>query len=226
MSVAFAAFASGSGTNLEALLEREERGAAYRIALLVVDRACAAEDRARRRGRPARRLDFGARGTGPELARLLSDHGVRGALLAGFLRLLPAEVCRAYGGRIMNVHPALLPAFGGKGMYGRNVHGSVLASGAKISGVTVHLVNERYDEGLIVAQWPVPVLPSDTPGTLAARVLEVEHLLYPAAADALARSIRDGDEEPPSFRWPGAAGGTDGALGRAVEGAFRESRRP
>ena len=220
MSVAFAAFASGSGTNLEALLEREERGAAYRIALLVVDRECPAEGRMRRRGRMAARLDFGAAGVGRELARLLSEHGVRGVLLAGFLRLVPSEVCRAFDGRILNIHPALLPAFGGKGMYGRRVHVAALASGAKISGVTVHLVNERYDEGRIVAQWPVPVLASDTPDSLAARVLEVEHLLYPAAADALARSLECGDVRPPAFRWPGGISEADGALGQAIEGAF------
>lgn len=220
MSVAFAAFASGSGTNLEALLEREERGAAYRIALLVVDRECAAEGRMQRKGRITARIDFGAAGAGRGLARLLSEHGVRGILLAGFLRLVPSEVCRAFDGRILNIHPALLPAFGGKGMYGRHVHVAALASGAKISGVTVHLVNERYDEGRIIAQWPVPVLASDTPDSLAARVLEVEHLLYPAAADALARSLECGDARPPAFRWPDGFSETDGALGQAIEGAF------
>ena len=87
---------------------------------------------------------------------------------------------------MLNVHPALLPAFGGKGMYGTRVHHAVIASGVRVSGVTVHLVDTQYDHGAIVAQWPVPVFPSDDAGTLAARVLRVEHLLYPRVLDAFA----------------------------------------
>jgi folate-dependent phosphoribosylglycinamide formyltransferase PurN len=87
---------------------------------------------------------------------------------------------------MLNIHPALLPGFGGAGMYGMRVHRAVLESGARVSGATVHLVNERYDEGRIVAQWPVPVLPGDTPESLAERVLRVEHRLLPAAVELLA----------------------------------------
>ena len=130
--------------------------------------------------------------------------------MAGFLKLLPADVCREYEGSILNIHPALLPSFGGKGMHGTRVHESVLRSGASLSGPTIHFVNRRYDEGRILAQWPVPVLPGDTPATLAARVLNVEHLLYPAAADALARALATGSA-PPSFRWPGPEWADDGA---------------
>ena len=101
-------------------------------------------------------------------------------VLAGYLKLVPAEVIDRYRGRILNVHPALLPAFGGKGMYGHRVHEAVLASGARESGATVHLVDEVYDRGAILAQARVPVLPGDDPETLAARVLEVEHRLLPA----------------------------------------------
>jgi folate-dependent phosphoribosylglycinamide formyltransferase PurN len=89
---------------------------------------------------------------------------------------------------MLNVHPALLPAFGGPGMYGMRVHEAVLAAGCRVSGATVHHVDERYDEGRIIAQWPVPVLPDDTAETLAARVLRVEHRLYPAVVDALVRA--------------------------------------
>ena len=88
----------------------------------------------------------------------------------------------AFPRRILNVHPALLPAFGGKGMWGSAVHEAVLKSGARVTGVTVHFVDERYDGGTILAQWPVPVRPGDDAGTLAKRVLRVEHLLYPLAA--------------------------------------------
>lgn len=102
-------------------------------------------------------------------------------VLAGFIKLLPAEVVAAYRGRIINIHPALLPKFGGPGMYGAKVHQAVLAAGEAESGATVHLVTERYDEGTVLAQAKVPVLPGETPESLAARVLAVEHQLLPAA---------------------------------------------
>ena len=205
---------------MQALLDHEDRGAAYRIEVLIVDRACAAEERARGKGRAVYRVDFGESGARAEVVRLLGRHAVEGVLLAGFLKLLPAEVCRACPDRILNIHPALLPSFGGKGMYGGRVHQAVLDSGAKLSGPTIHFVNERYDEGRILAQWPVPVLTDDTPRTLAARVLEVEHLLYPAAADALARRLAGGRDETPRFRWPGTGvhGGAD--LGESIRNAF------
>ena len=94
---------------------------------------------------------------------------------------------RAFRDRMLNIHPALLPEFGGPGMYGRRVHEAVLASGARLTGATVHLVDEQYDHGPIVAQWPVPVRPGDTPEGLAARVLEVEHRLLPAVVGFVSR---------------------------------------
>ncbi len=248
MSVPFAVLASGSGTNMQALLDHEARGAAYRIELLIVDRPCEAEQRARRCGRAVYRVDFGERtgkgdpggprrrdGTdagdgsaevpaGAAVLALLQKHQARAILLAGFLKLLPASVCREFEGRILNIHPALLPSFGGKGMYGGRVHEAVLRSGASLSGPTIHFVNERYDEGRILAQWPVPVLPGDTASSLGARVLEVEHVLYPAAADALARGLEAG--RAPRFSWPGAGGGTLGGEGagaglrKSIEKAF------
>lgn len=206
----FAVFASGSGSNLQALLDREEEGAEYRVELVVTDRKCEAEERARAKGRAVERLRFDD-GAGPGLAELLERREVQGILLAGFLTLLPAQVCSAYRGRALNVHPSLLPAFGGLGMHGARVHEAVLRSGAAVSGATVHYVNERYDEGRILAQWPVPVLPGDTPASLAARVLEVEHVLYPEAACALARSVA-GAGGAPEFRWrPEGAGAGQGA---------------
>jgi folate-dependent phosphoribosylglycinamide formyltransferase PurN len=107
-------------------------------------------------------------------------------VLAGYVKLVPAEVIARYRGRILNVHPALLPAFGGQGMYGRRVHEAVLASGARESGATVHLVDEVYDRGAILGRARVPVLPGDDPESLAARVLEAEHRLLPAAVLAAA----------------------------------------
>jgi phosphoribosylglycinamide formyltransferase 1 len=119
-------------------------------------------------------------------------------ILAGYLKLVPAGVVAAYRGRIMNTHPSLLPAFGGKGMYGERVHRAVLASGARETGVTIHLVDEAYDRGPILAQSRVPVLKGDTAERLAARVLEAEHRLLPAAVLAAARAGRpvEFDESP------------------------------
>jgi folate-dependent phosphoribosylglycinamide formyltransferase PurN len=111
-------------------------------------------------------------------------------VLAGYLKLVPAPVIEAYRGRIINIHPALLPAFGGKGMYGHRVHEAVLASGARESGASVHLVDEVYDRGPVLAQARVPVLPGDDAERLAARVLEAEHRLLPAAVLAAAAAGR------------------------------------
>jgi formyltetrahydrofolate-dependent phosphoribosylglycinamide formyltransferase len=102
-------------------------------------------------------------------------------VLAGYIKLVPPEVISAYRGRIINIHPALLPKHGGPGMYGSRVHQAVLAAGDRESGATVHLVTENYDEGAILAQARVPVLPGDTPQSLADRVIAVEHQLLPAA---------------------------------------------
>ena len=123
---------------------------------------------------------------------------------ADICRLLPGAVVERYRRRIVNIHPALLPGFGGKGMWGHHVHEAVIASGARLSGPTVHLVDEEYDRGMIVAQWPVPVLPADTPDTLAARVLEVEHRLYPMAADHVCAALAQG-HDPGPLALPGDA---------------------
>ena len=107
-------------------------------------------------------------------------------VLAGYLKLVPPAVTRRYRGRIVNVHPSLLPAFGGPGMYGLRVHAAVLDAGVRVSGATVHFVSEEFDRGAIVAQWPVPVFEEDLAETLAARVLRVEHLLLPRVVQAVA----------------------------------------
>jgi folate-dependent phosphoribosylglycinamide formyltransferase PurN len=101
--------------------------------------------------------------------------------------MIPTDIVSRFEGRMVNVHPALLPAFGGRGMYGNRVHHAVIESGARVSGVTVHFVDAQYDHGTIIAQWPVPVFASDDAGTLAGRVLRVEHILYPRVLDAVAR---------------------------------------
>ena len=183
-----AVLASGHGSNLQALLDAfREPTAAARIALVISNKAAAgALERARSAGVPTATIaEDGQDAEG--LLALLSRHDIRLVVLAGYLKMVPGRVVAAYRGRMLNVHPALLPCFGGAGMYGRRVHEAVLASGARVTGVTVHVVDEQYDHGRIVAQWPVPVRPGDTAQTLAARVLEAEHRLLPAVVDAFAR---------------------------------------
>lgn len=193
--VGAAVFASGSGTNFQALLDHEAHGSVWSTRLLISDREGAgALDRAREAGVETRVIRVSGRPSeevGAETVAVLRKAGVGIVLLAGYLRLVPAAVIAEFRGRMLNVHPALLPSFGGKGMYGRRVHEAVIRSGARVSGPTVHLVDEEYDEGRILAQWPVPVLVDDTPDTLAERVLDAEHRLYPAVAEHLARAVAE-----------------------------------
>jgi formyltetrahydrofolate-dependent phosphoribosylglycinamide formyltransferase len=189
-----AVLASGGGTNLQALLDRLDAlgdAAPGEVVLVVSDRPQAgALERAR-----ARRIETAVHVSdrhptlGTSLDALLDADEIDLVVLAGYLKLVPPSVVSRFRGRMLNVHPALLPAFGGPGMYGRHVHQAVLAAGAAISGPTVHFVDEQFDHGPIVAQWPVPVLPTDTPDSLAARVLRAEHLLFPLAVDAVARGL-------------------------------------
>jgi phosphoribosylglycinamide formyltransferase-1 len=117
----------------------------------------------------------------------LIHYGTDIVVLAGYMKRLGPKTLSHFRGRILNIHPALLPKFGGKGMYGIHVHEAVLAAGEKESGVTVHLVDEEYDRGPILAQVSVPVMPGDTPEMLAERVLVQEHILYPATLQRIAK---------------------------------------
>lgn len=190
MSVRLAVLASGGGSNLQAILDRFATMEHVRCALVVSDRARAgALRRAEAANVPALHVPADA-GSDAALLAALDEHRIDLIALAGYLRLVPARIVERYRGRILNIHPALLPAFGGAGMYGMRVHEAVLAAGCRITGATVHHVDERYDEGRIIAQWPVPVLPDDTAETLAARVLRVEHRLYPAVIDMVAHHMR------------------------------------
>jgi len=227
---AIGVFASGSGTNLQSLLDtfgaHGHPDPAARVALLITDRpGIRSLERAEAAGVPTRVIQPGHYESKDRFATALLDalgeHEVELIALAGYLKLVPARVVEAYRGRIVNIHPGPLPTFGGAGMYGHHVHEAVLASGVRVSGPTIHFVDERYDTGPIIAQWPVPVLAGDTPDTLAARVLRHEHRLYPAVLGALARGEieleEDGRvsrpgvalEEAPGFR----LSDVDGALG-------------
>jgi formyltetrahydrofolate-dependent phosphoribosylglycinamide formyltransferase len=191
MNARIAVLASGGGTNLQALLDYLETLGDARssdVVLVASDRPEAgALARAKVRGVETALIEtFTRAGGGRTLDALLREHEVDLVALAGYLRLVPPDVVERYRGRMVNVHPALLPSFGGPGMYGLRVHQAVIDAGSTLSGVTVHFVDQAYDRGPVIAQWPIPVLPGDTASTLAARVLRVEHVLYPIAVDAVA----------------------------------------
>jgi|SRR5687768_104289 len=183
-----AVLASGSGTNLQAILDHQSAlgaAAVARVVLVASDQPnVGALQRARNAGITALHLDRTARTSG--LSTILDAHRIELVVLAGYLRLVPADVVSRFRGRILNVHPALLPAFGGPGMFGHHVHEAVIASGARLTGPTVHFVDERFDEGPVIVQMHIPVDPTDTPESLARRVLAVEHKLYPAVVEAVA----------------------------------------
>ncbi|PYO96019.1 MAG: phosphoribosylglycinamide formyltransferase [Gemmatimonadetes bacterium] len=184
--VRVAVLVSGGGTNLQALLDTLQHSAIARVARVISSRSQAgALERARRASVPTVILrDPGDAG---ELQAAVGDAQL--IVLAGYLKLVPRAVVARFRGRMINIHPALLPDFGGPGMYGHRVHEAVLASGARESGVTVHFVDEEFDRGEIIAQERVPVEPGDTPDTLAARVLEAEHRLLPRVVLDLARRL-------------------------------------
>jgi phosphoribosylglycinamide formyltransferase-1 len=183
-----AVLASGRGSNLQAIVDHFDNLARERVAKVVLVASNRADSPALIRAATAS-IDiahFNAADDGTELLDLLKKHRIDLVVLAGYLKRSPSKVIREYSGRMINIHPALLPAFGGEGMYGTRVHEAVIASGAKESGVTVHLVDDDYDRGPIVAQWRIPVEPSDTADKLAARVLNVEHVVYPRAVEMVA----------------------------------------
>jgi phosphoribosylglycinamide formyltransferase-1 len=196
MSLRVAAVVSGRGSNLAALLRTLGPEAPARVVLVVSNRADAGGvELARRHGIPVHLLnDIADAG---EWARALREARPDLIVLAGYLKKVPPAVVAEWEGRIINIHPALLPRHGGPGMYGRGVHEAVLAAGDTESGATVHLVTDHYDEGAILGQARVAVRPGDTPETLAERVLELEHRLLPAAVLAAARAGR-----PVPFRLP------------------------
>lgn len=180
---------SGRGSNLEALLAACRRDPAAAVALVLSNRADAGGLAiARGAGIAAEVLPDPA--DAADWLERLERHAIELIVLAGYLSLVPAGVIAPYRNRIVNIHPALLPSFGGPGMYGRRVHQAVLASGGTESGATVHLVDEVYDRGAVLAQARVPVRPDDTPATLARRVLDAEHRLLPAVVLAAARAGR------------------------------------
>lgn len=183
-----AVLASGRGSNLGAILAHTRRLgelSSYEVTLVASNRVeSPALATARERGIPAEHIADPADGTA--LLEMLDVNTIDIVVLAGYLKLLPAEVTKLYKDRIVNVHPAPLPRFGGAGMYGLRVHDAVIAAGLKETEVTVHFVDEQYDSGDVIARWPVPVHEGDTAELLAERVLKVEHVMFPRVLEMVA----------------------------------------
>lgn len=180
-----ALFCSGSGSNAESLMSWFQDHPDIRVTLMVYNRKdSGAKMRADKFGVPAMYLpnaDF--QGETGKASEALNAFEIDFILLAGFLALLPGWLVSRFRDRILNIHPALLPDFGGKGMFGRNVHGAVKKSGITETGMSIHLVNEKYDEGKILFQATCPVWESDSETDIATRVLKLEHLHYPLVAE-------------------------------------------
>ncbi|HPS74588.1 MAG TPA: phosphoribosylglycinamide formyltransferase [Bacteroidales bacterium] len=175
-----AIFASGSGTNAEQIISYFNGHASVEVGLVLSNKPDAyVLERAKNHAIPSfvfNRHEFYETTVVPDL---LQEKGITFVVLAGFLWMVPESLLVMYPGKILNIHPALLPLHGGKGMYGMKVHEAVIASGADESGITIHKVNDRYDAGSIVFQAKCPVLPDDTPETLAMRIHQLEYRYFP-----------------------------------------------
>ena len=175
-----AIFASGSGTNAENIIRHFQGNKDVNVALVVSNKPDAyVLVRAANLHAPSLTLTREEFARGEELARLMKERGIDFIVLAGFLLRVPEALIEAYPGRIVNIHPALLPKYGGKGMYGDRVHRAVVEAGERESGITIHLIDEQYDRGTTVFQAKCPVLPGDTPDDVARKVHALEYAHYP-----------------------------------------------
>jgi len=185
--------ASHNGSNMQAIIDAIKRGDLDAVPAVVISNNSNAYalERARKEGIPAYHLSIKQFNSEDELDQAILDtlvkHNVNIVCLAGYMKKIGHKVLSFYKNRILNIHPALLPKFGGKGMYGKFVHEAVLKAGETQSGCTVHIVDEIYDHGRILGQKVVPVYPNDTVETLSARVLEQEHILYPEILQKIAK---------------------------------------
>lgn len=188
-------FASGSGTNFQAVIDAINRGDINaRISGLVTNKAhIGAIDRANKYNissvvfNPAEFDD--EQDYARQLLAQLKAWNTDLIVLAGYLKKIPSEIIKSFPGRIINIHPALLPKFGGKGFYGHHVHKAVIDAGEKKSGCTVHVVTDEFDAGPVLAQIEVPVRPDDSPATLAQRILEQEHILLPKVINQVLKTL-------------------------------------
>jgi len=187
-----AVFASGRGSNFQAILNAIDAGVLpARLALLISNKSDAgAFEIAHKHNIPTKHLSQNMFSSEEAFAdamlEVLEKYHTEFIVLAGYLKKIPVQIIRQYRNRIINVHPALLPSFGGSGMYGHYVHEAVIASGEKVSGATIHLVDEEYDRGPIVLQKSLSIATDDTPDSLAVKVLKIEHEILPLALKAFA----------------------------------------
>jgi len=183
--IRIAIFASGSGTNAQRITEYfRERCGPVTVDLILSNRTDAfVLERARRLGIPPVTFTRSELYESTRIPDLLKEHAIDYIVLAGFLWLVPDPLLAAYPGRIINIHPALLPAHGGKGMYGMKVHEAVISHHEKESGITIHLVNERYDEGQVLFQAKCSIDESETPESLAAKIHELEYKYFPGVIE-------------------------------------------
>lgn len=178
--VNIAIFASGGGSNACKIIEHFKDSSHGKVALVVSNKTNAGViDIAAEHHIPVQLIDRQGFYSSESILDILRSNQIDLLVLAGFLWLVPAYLVRAYPGRILNIHPALLPKYGGKGMYGHHVHEAVKAAGEKESGMTIHLVNEHYDEGDILFQATCSIASNDTPEDIARKVLQLEHQYYP-----------------------------------------------
>jgi len=172
--------ASGSGTNAENIIRFFQNREEGQVSLLLSNRLDAyALERAKKLNVPTGTFSRDDIYSSGRVLDLLKEKSTDLIILAGFLWLIPEQIIRAYPNRILNIHPALLPAYGGKGMYGKRVHKAVIDNGEKMSGISIHLVNQEYDSGDIIFQTDCPVYPDDSPETLAGRIHELEYKYFP-----------------------------------------------
>lgn len=179
-------FASGSGTNFQSIVNYFSGHSYIRVNLLLCNRSGAEVlDRAKKANIDSfvfNRDDLFNTG---KVLDILNSYNIHFIVLAGFLWKIPGNIIKAYPDKIVNIHPALLPKYGGKGMYGMRVHEAVISSGESFSGITIHMVNEEYDKGSIVSQHTCDVKPDDTPQSLAGRIHKLEHYWYPRVIEKL-----------------------------------------
>lgn len=181
-----AIFASGSGTNAQRIIEFFTGHSSVAVSMILSNRKDAyVLVRAEQFNIPAVVFDRQTFYESDEVLRILQENEIDFIALAGFLWLIPVYLIRAYPRKIINIHPALLPKYGGKGMYGMRVHQAVLDSGDKESGISIHYVNEEYDEGTIIFQAKCEVLPGDSPESLAQRIHQLEYKHYPEVIEKL-----------------------------------------
>jgi len=181
-----AIFASGEGTNAQSIIDYFKNSSNAKVILIVCNNAKAnVLKRAEKENIPTLIIDKNSFYETNNTINKLHSLNVDLIVLAGFLWMIPPALIKAFPEKIINIHPALLPKFGGKGMYGMNVHKAVINSKEKESGITIHYVNEQYDEGRIIAQHVCEVSNNETPETLSKKIHELEHVFYPKAIDSI-----------------------------------------